>query len=756
MAGGLLAFFILYLAVYFGLLGALPSKNALRERKHDRPSEVYSSDGVLLGRYFIHDKQEVTLDEISENVISALLATEDVRFYSHYGIDFRSLLRVFFKTLLLQESSSGGGSTITQQLAKSLYPRKKYVLLETPINKIREIIIASRLEEVYSKKEILELYLNSVHMGGNTYGIERGARTFFNKPAKSLKTAEAAVLVGMLKASTRFNPMRNPNDSRQRRNVVLAQMAKYGFIRPEEAARLRELPLNLETGKSSAGAGNVALYFREMLRNHMQEWCNSHEKPGGETYNLYHDGLKIYTTIDSRAQRAAEASVKAKMRALQVAFDEHWSGRNLWRVKSVLQNQIRRTTRYKRMLESGLSEEEILESFRTPVKMRIVNPYSNRSTERVMTPIDSLKYYLRYLNTGLLAMEPETGHIKAWVGGINHKVFKYDHVLSKRQVGSTFKPILYTAALNAGMEPCQTFENKTVSYGDWSPKNADGQYGGELTMVQALAHSVNTISAQIIDEVGVRKTISQAHELGIQSNMPEVRSLALGTAEIPLLEMVSAYATLANQGQKTTPTFITRITTYEGVPLEEQATVAPQQAVDPDHAATVIEMMKAVVDEGSAYALRSKYGLRMDIAGKTGTTQNQTDGWFIGAIPGLVTGVWVGGEDPSIRFRTLATGQGSRTALPIWGSFMASYVQSSSGNKYRQAAFPEVSPEVRSKLSCLYEQPLEKEEYFIHIPVISELLEKVGLKRKDGEERKKGKLNIWKLFGKKDKKKKKD
>lgn len=748
---GFLAFVIfcmsLFLLVYIGVFGSLPSQMALKERQHDRPSEVYSADGVLLGRYFVYDKQEVSIDKVSDHVISALIATEDVRFFDHHGIDTRSMLRVFFKTMLLQQSSAGGGSTITQQLAKSLYPRKNYWLLETPINKIREMIIASRLESAYSKKEILELYLNTVHMGGNIYGIERGAQTYFNKSAKTLKIHEAAVLVGMLKASTKYNPGRNPRLSKERRNVVLAQMAKYQYIPTERAAELQARSLGLNPGKSEAGNGTLALYFREMVRKEMLNWCQEHEKDGGEKYNLYRDGLKIYTTINSRAQRAAEAAVRQRMQTLQARFNRHWEGRNLWDGnKSLIETELKRTRRYQLMDAAGNSEDAILQSFKTPVTMKLVNPYTNRILRRTMTPIDSIKYYQKFLNTGLLAMEPGTGYIKAWVGGINFKVFKYDHVLSKRQVGSTFKPILYAAALDEGMEPCQEFENRQDTYDDWTPRNADGQYGGRLTMVQALARSVNTVSAQIIQEVGIGKTIALAEDLGIESEMPEVKSLALGTAEIPLLEMVTAYATMANGGLRAKPVFITKITSYDGEVLEQHQPKEPTVALRADHAATIMEMMKAVVNEGSARRLRTTYGLQMDLAGKTGTTQNQSDGWFIGAIPGLVTGVWVGGENPAIRFRTLELGQGARTALPVWGDFVSAYVNTAQGYQYQFASFPEISPELRDRLACMYAQPLEPEEYFNDLPFLGEILDKVGIHPKERKKRGKGKFSLRNIF----------
>jgi penicillin-binding protein 1A len=708
----LLFFFVFYLAVFVGLFGKIPSQKALLGRKHDRPSEVYSVDGVLLGRYFLYDKKEIAFSKISPHVISALIATEDVRFYSHQGIDGPSMFRVLIKSLLLQQSSSGGGSTITQQLAKSLYPRRNYWLLESLIFKIREIIIAKKLEAVYSKEEILELYLNSVHMGGNVFGIERGSWTYFNKPAISLNVQEAALLVGMLKASTKYNPLRNPEASKSRRNVVIAQMVKAKTLSAEEGESLMSSPLRLKQGKADLSNGSLAQYFRQMLKTDLLKWCQDNEKEGGESYNLYHDGLKIYTTIDSKAQQLAELAVRQHLSSLQTQFNKHWGGQNPWgNNDQFIEDEIKRTKRYKLLADAGKTEDEINKIFNTPVRR---NLFSYKGTiRRNISPRDSIEYYQRFLNTGLIAMEPETGHILAWVGGIDQKVFNYDHVNSKRQVGSTFKPILYAAALEDGMEPCKIFENKQATYDDgWTPKNADGQYGGQYTMVQALAHSVNTISAQIIDEVGVRKTISLAQDLGIESELPKVQSIALGSAEISLIEMVTAYSTLANKGLRTHPVYFTKITDNDGEVLHEYESKEAAEVMDPDNAATIIQMMRAVVEEGSAHRLRTDYHLQMDIAGKTGTTQNQSDGWFIGIIPGLVTGVWVGGENPAVRFRTLKLGQGSNTALPVWGKFISRYSNSYAGKQQYNSRFPALNTKIQNKLSCLNSEPVQEEEYY--------------------------------------------
>lgn len=706
----LLIFFIFYLCIFIGVFGKIPTRNALRERQHDLPSEVYSSDGALLGTYSITDKKEVPLNQISKHVISALIATEDVRFYKHHGIDGKSMLRVIFKSLLMQQSSSGGGSTITQQLAKSLYSRRNYWFLETPITKIREMIIARKLEAVYTKDQILELYLNSVHMGGNVYGFERASQTFFNKSASELNIQEAAVLVGMLKASTRYNPTRNPEESKARRNVVLDQMAKYEYISVAESEGLKQTSLALHPGKPVSNIGGTASYFREMLKTELLKWCADNNKKGGEKYNLYKDGLKIYTTINSKAQEYAEAAVRRRMSSLQSQFNSHWGNSNPWGDNdNFIKAEIKRSRRYAVLSDAGKTEEQILASFNKPVSMRL---FTHRGTvRRTITPRDSIEYYQRFLNTGLISMEPESGFIRAWVGGINHQVFKYDHVSSKRQVGSTFKPILYAAALEDGMEPCRLFDNKQVTYDDWTPKNADGEYGGQYTMVQALAHSVNTISAQIIDEVGVRQTIKLAKNLGITSEMPKVRSLSLGSAEVSLMEMVTAYASIANKGKTSQPIYLTKIE-RNGQLLEQFEAEEQDEVLEPDNAATIIEMMKAVVEEGSARRLRTQYGLQMDIAGKTGTTQNHSDGWFLGIIPGLVTGVWVGGENPSIRFRTLELGQGANTALPIWADFISTFANSQFGYNHLNSRFPALSAEAQSKLGCIVERPVVEQEYY--------------------------------------------
>ncbi|MCC9166946.1 penicillin-binding protein 1A [Pontibacter harenae] len=709
----LLLFFLFYTAVFMGAFGHMPSRAELESKQNNTASEVYSADSVLLGRYYLQDRTNVDYEDIAPAAIHALVATEDVRFYDHGGIDYRSLARVLVKTLLLQNESSGGGSTLSQQIAKNLYPRRDYWIWDMPVNKLREMIIARRLEGIFTKEEILELYLNTVPMGGNLYGIQRSSRRFFNTSPDSLKTEEAAVLIGMLKATTTYNPRLNLERSRQRRNVVLGQMAKYGYLTAAEADSLKQLPLKLNYNYTTHNDG-LAPYFREQLRQELMAWAARQKKRNGEPYNLYTDGLIIYTTIDAGMQEHAERAVRRRMSRLQKQFDAHWKNSAPWgNDASVIQDAMRRSARYIKLKEAGMSEGEIVTEFK---KTRPMNVFSwSGNSVKNMSPMDSLAYYRRYLNTGLLSMDPSTGYVKAWVGGINHTFFKYDHVRSNRQVGSTFKPIVYAAALEKGIAPCTYFPNQQVTYeayDGWTPRNSNGQYGGEYTMRGALAHSVNTISAQVLMQTGIDRTVSLAQRMGIESDLPAVPSLALGTASLSLYEMVSAYATFANEGRQVTPVYITKIADQTGRVLLQHRTVHEgRRVLSDDNAAIMLHLMQGVVEEGSAARLRSEFGLKMDIAGKTGTTQNHSDGWFIGITSKLVTGVWVGAESPKVRFRTLALGQGSNTALPIWGDYTRSIALDKDYVGYINSQFPPLPNNLQNKLDCpsFREEPPKKD-----------------------------------------------
>jgi penicillin-binding protein 1A len=707
----LMLLFVLVLLglVYAGALGPVPSKEALKNLQHSSASEVYSADGVLLGRYYKQDRTIVAYKDISPYAVQALIATEDARFYEHNGIDYRSVARVFVKSLLLDDESSGGGSTLSQQLAKNVYPRPRLWLLSTPISKVREMIIATRLEEVYSKEEILALYFNTVPLGEDLYGIERASERFFSTSANKLKLEQAAVLVGMLKANTSYNPRLYPERSRQRRNVVLNQMHKYGYLKESEARKAKELPLVLKYNIKHRESG-PAPYFREKLRVELEEWLKDKTKADGNPYNLYRDGLKIVTTLDATMQAHAEKAVHARMSGLQKVFTNHWSGRSPWENEvEELDKLMRKSSKYKRLKAAGKSEEEIRKIFQKPVPMNLFS--WNGTIKRNMSPLDSLRYYELFLNTGLLSIEPKTGYIKAWVGGINHRIFNYDHVRSKRQVGSTFKPIVYAAALEKGITPCTLFSNERVTYPEydnWSPRNSNGVYEGAYTMRAALAHSVNTISAKLLMQTGIGETVDLAHRMGIDSDLPEVPSLALGTADISLLEMVTAYTTFLNEGNQVDAVSVLSITDSKGnVLLQHTPGKVVTQALDRNYAATMLHLMQGVVEEGSAKKLRSEFGLQMDIAGKTGTTQNHSDGWFIGITADLVTGVWVGAESPSIHFRTIQLGQGANTALPVWGEFMRLLTRDKEFSVYRNSRFSPLNQDMLASLDC---ENIQREE----------------------------------------------
>lgn len=715
----LLLGFVFYLAIFLGLFGKIPSKKALKSLQNNTASEIYTADSVLIGRYFIQDRTNVKYENISPFVIKALVATEDARFYEHDGVDIRGLFRVFFKTMLLQDESSGGGSTISQQLTKNLFPREPHRFLSTPINKVKEMIMAVRLESVYSKEEILELYLNTVPMGGNIFGIERASRMFFNKPAEDLKIEEAAVLIGMLKANTTYNPARYPQRSFDRRNVVLSLMAKNGYITSQKADSTKKKPLVLNYNKKRTGR-ELAPYLKEYLRKELIKWCEDHKDENGDPYDLYTDGFIIYTTIDSRVQLAAEHAVRNQMAKLQSIFNQHWRGRNPWGVStSVITTAMRKSRRYEILKDAGKTESDIFEQFNKKRPMSLFAWGGNRNV--TMSPMDSIKYYQKILNTGLIAIEPGSGLVKAWVGGINHQVFKYDHVISRRQVGSTFKPILYTAAIEKGIDPCTYFENRRVSYPafeNWSPQNSNGLYTGRYSLRGALAHSINTVSAQLIMQTGIQKTIALAHRMGISSEIPVVPSIALGTASISLMELATAYTVFVNKGKLLEPIYIRSIRDSDSKIIFEYEQREGKQVISAENATIMLELMKGVIEEGSASRLRTEFGLQMDIAGKTGTTQNQADGWFMGITPNLITGVWVGAENPLVSFRSLKLGQGANTALPVWGRFMRQLADNPYFIKFRNSKFRPVSAELLSRLNCpsfIEDEPVapSKKESFI-------------------------------------------
>lgn len=666
--GGLLLFALLIWTVSLGWFGELPPLEELENPKTYLASEIYSEDGVLIGKYYLQNRSNANFDQLSPNLINALVATEDVRFYNHSGIDFRR-----FTTAVLFLGTRGGASTITQQLAKNLFPRKKFNnVLNKATTKLKEWITAVRIEERYTKEEIITMYFNTVEFGGNSFGISSASKTFFGKKPIDLTETEAAMLVGMLKAPTRYSPVRNPENALRRRNTVLNQMRKNDFISDEAFDTLRIQPIELNYQEDDHNDG-LAPYFREHLRLELLEWC---EENG---YNLYKDGLKIYTTINSKMQAMAEQAVYDHAKNHQRKFYNHWKGRNPWGgYEELITAGMKRSDRYRMLKASGASESEIQQTFKTPVKMKVFS-YARGEIDTVMSPLDSIKYYKYFMQCGLMSMDPRTGQIKAWVGGINHQYFKYDHVNkhAKRQVGSTFKPLVYTMAIDNGWSPCYVAPNQPVTfegYPDYNPKNADSRKYNEpeMTLYRGLQFSVNNIVLYVMKQLGPNgpnSVIELAKKLGITSDLPPYPSIALGTADISVYEMVGAYGAYANKGVWTEPIYLTRILDKNGNTIRE---VVPRtvEAMSEQTAYIMEKMLERVTTRGTAAKIKYEYKIPGAVGGKTGTTQNYSDGWFMGITPTLVTGVWTGFEDRAIHFRSMDLGSGSAMAMPIWGNYM--------------------------------------------------------------------------------------
>ncbi len=650
------------LAIYLGAFGKLPDAEEITGIKQDNASLVYAADGALMGKYYQINRQSISNESISPYVRQALIATEDNRFFEHHGIDMISLGRVMFKSIIMGDAGQGGGSTISQQLAKNLFFRKNYGIFSMPVNKIREMFIAQRLENVYSKEEILTLYLNTVSFGENVYGIEAAAWRFYNKPSAKLSISESATLIGMLAANTLYNPRINPENATARRNVVFLRMFTQGFITEEQLVKLKEEPIKLDYKLMDVNRG-IAPYFREYIRLQAQRILDG-------SHDLETEGLKIYTTINTSVQSIAEDAVARHMKKLQAEFDHHWKGRDPWeKHPSTFDRALKQTDAYQKLQARGLNHQEIIKALSVPHKRNILSGSGENIME--ISTIDSLRHYMRLLNTGFLALDTKTGAILAWVGGINHQYLPYDHVLSERQAGSTFKPFVYAAALQSGMSPCHFISNEQrvyEAYNGWSPGNSNGQYEGYYSMKGGLMKSVNTITAEIMIETGPAAVVALAEDMGIRSHLPEVPSLALGTADVSLYEMLRAYTGFANNGVSVEPFGIVRIEDNEGnVVYENTDVIRHPRAFSEELGMIMTTMLEAVADSGTAKSLRSVYGLRSDLAGKTGTTQNNADGWFIGYSPNLVAGVWVGAELPSVHFRTTSLGSGTHMALPIFG-----------------------------------------------------------------------------------------
>jgi len=677
----------------WGFFGSMPSFEDLENPESNLATEVISSDGVTIGKFYNENRTPIKYQDLPPHLVKALVATEDERFYEHSGIDAR---RTFGAALKL--GSDGGASTISQQLAKQLFHGEgsKFFLFRV-IQKVKEWIIAIKLERQYTKDEIIAMYFNVYDFNNYAIGIRSASKTYFSKEPKDLTIDESAILVGMFKNSSLYNPVRNPQGVKNRRNVVLSQMLKSKIITESQKESLSQLPIKLDFKLQTHKEG-IATYFREFLREYMKNWVKENKKPDGTDYDIYTDGLKIYTTIDSKIQEHAEDAVQAHMKNLQQEFfAQQKDNKNApfinitaEETKKIINQAMRHSERWRVMKDMDKTEDEIIASFDIKTKMRIFSWKGEIDT--LMTPMDSIRYYKHFLQAGLMSMEPQTGHIKAWVGGIDYKYFQYDHVgQGARQVGSTFKPFVYATAIEQlGMSPCDSIIDSPFMIhkgrhnvtADWEPKNSDRQYRGMVTLKRALALSINTVSAKLIDKTGPEAVAALTKKLGVKSEIPAQPSIALGAVEITVEDMVAAYSTFANQGVYIKPQFISRIEDKNGVVLYEPVPDT-HDVLNKDIAYAVIKLLEGVTESGSGVRLRTQGGGSGDnrwtgypymftnpIAGKTGTSQNQSDGWFIGMVPNLVTGVWVGCEDRSARFKGITYGQGATAALPIWGYMM--------------------------------------------------------------------------------------
>lgn len=697
------------LLVYAGAFGKLPGYSDLRDINQNLASEVYSEDGVLLGKYFIENRQPADLQDIPAHVINALVATEDARFFQHGGIDLRAWLRVFLRSVLMMDRSSGGGSTLSQQLAKNLYPRQDHGIFTIPVAKVKEIIIAHRLEQIYDKDQLLALYLNTVSFGENIYGIKVASQRFFGLDPQDLTVEQAAMLVGMLKGPSIYHPVRHPDRALARRNVVLQQMSKYGYLNESACDSLKAVPLKVNYSHESHYEG-MATYFRSHLRQQLEEELAKITKPDGRPYNLFTDGLKIYTTINSSMQRYAEEAVNMHMVEVQKNYYSHLDGRpNVvpWGNDRLLRSEMEKSKRYQLLKSKGFSDPQIDSIFTIPVSMKIFDwSMPDHTRDTLMAPIDSLKYYLSIFHAGFLAIEPATGKVKAWVGGIDFKYFQYDHVMSKRQVGSTFKPIVYATALSKGIDPCERFPNELIvysDYGNWTPRNVDEKYGGTYSMKGALKKSVNTVAVQLIMRVGIESVRQMASRMGISSTIPREPGIALGGVDISLYEMVQVYATLANAGRKPEPWYLLRVENANGdtlINFQPPNQSQFKKVLNDTVAALMTTMLEAVVNEGTGAALRSRFDFWYPVAGKTGTTNNNTDGWFCGYTPNIAFGAWVGASQPVVRFHSTLLGQGSATALPICGHFLKQVYQDPDFKNFKSASFQKPGNFLLSKLNC--------------------------------------------------------
>ncbi|MEY8847503.1 transglycosylase domain-containing protein [Psychroserpens sp. XS_ASV72] len=748
---GLLMFFLFFFSVYIGLWGKLPTKSELKDLNQAEATVLLDANEELLGKYFIFDRQIISYEDLPQHLVDALIATEDARFYEHSGVDYTSFLRVFFKSILLQNNSSGGGSTISQQLAKNIYGREDFGWFSMPVNKTKEMILAKRFESVYSKEEIIALYLNTVAFSENVYGIESASQRFFSQKTKDLSLSQAAVLVGTLKAPHSYNPRLFPERSQLRRDVVLKQMEKYNYISYEVNKKTCEQPLEIQYRRFNHSEG-IAPYFRELVRKDVIRILDSINSETKSEYNLYKDGLKIQTTIDIDMQRYAEKAMKQHMSSLQSQLEASYGSRAPWQSNtSLIDKKIKQLPIYKRLKKTGLKEGQIMDSLQVKSKKSLFS-WKGEIVKDLST-IDSLKYMMKFLNSGFLAVTPQSGAIKAYVGGIDFEYFKYDHISqSKRQVGSTFKPFVYATALEQGMKACTYYSVKEVTYTnqkDWTPTNSGKEEEDRhlnYSLEKAISESVNTIAVKVLEDVGIDAVTKQAHKMGIQSKLPQVPSLALGTAELSMLELTTAFTSFANQGQVSKPYYITKIVDKSGkVIYESPKPQSSEPALSETTTETMIEMMKSTINTGTARRIRTTYGLQNDLAGKTGTTQNNKDGWFVGISPNLLMVSWTGNDDHRLGFSNTGIGQGANSALPTVALFLKQLNSDSKYNAITKAKFDTPSEDVIAALDCQD----EKRDGFLKRLFSKDKKERAF--ESEEEEKKKKKKGIFSFLKKKDK-----
>jgi len=672
---GLISIPVFFFLVGLGLLGKLPSSEKIENPKANLASEVFSSDGVVLGKYYTQNRTRVEYEELSPNVVNALIATEDERFRKHSGVDIYSTFRA-----VVFLGKRGGGSTITQQLALNLFDERATSVPQRIKQKIKEQVLAIRLEKRYTKDEIIALYLNTIDFVNNAVGIKSASNVYFNVEPIDLSVTQAATLVGMLQNPSRFNPNKYPERTVIRRNVVLNQMVKNKFLTESVKDSLMQTPLNLKFNRVDHIEG-LAPYFRSTLAGELKSWASKNKKADGSNYDIYRDGLKIYTTINSTMQKYAEEAVQEHLKEHQARFfQEHkYSQKSFWQSaqgKVIIDKGIKQSEAYTSLKNSKSTEKEIKEYFDTPKEMSIFS--YDGPIDTLLSPLDSIKYHKMFLHPGFLVMDPENGHIKAWVGGVDFEYFKFDHAEkhTKRLAGSTFKPILYSLAIDNGWSPCMKIKNVPVTIytetGEaWTPKNAGGGYGGWLTLKQCLAQSVNTCAAYIMSQIGPVAMVEQAKRMGMDSNPIPVPALALGAADVSLWEMMQIYSTFVTGGSSTQPIYIDKIEDKNRTVIQRFITER-KEVMSEQTAYIMLELLKGATDpalRGTAARIRSYYKIPGDVAGKTGTTNDHTDGWFMGMTPNLMAGVWVGCDDQALRFKSLGNGAGGRMAMPIWALF---------------------------------------------------------------------------------------